>query len=103
MTAADFALLMVGICGGILIWELSGWLLEGRRCIAVRDKRAGQYDWGRCDLSRHHDGLHMLERGLGADVYWSTDERQPPSAYDRPGRHAATLTDELLDPDQGDR
>lgn len=112
MTAADFALLMVGICAGILVWELSGWLLEHNRCIAVRDKHDGQGDWGRCDLRRHHDDrLHKLKRGRGADVYWSTAEREPPGAYERfwrsqeqPGRHAATLTDELLNPDNdGDR
>lgn len=110
MSAADAALLLAGICAGILIWELAGWLLEHNRCIAIRDKRPGQDDWGRCDLRRRHDGLHMLERGMDADVYWSTAEVHP-EAYERfwrsqeqPPRHAATLTDDLLDPDNdGDR
>jgi hypothetical protein len=101
VTAADAALLLAGICAGILIWELAGWLIEHNRCIAIREPRTEDPRWGRCELRRGHDGLHALPR-RAQQLRWSTDEIW--LSPHPPGRHAATLTDELFDPDNdGDR
>jgi len=41
-----------------------------RRCKAVKEL-GGTY-WGRCELRRHHAGLHALERGMDIPR-WSTE------------------------------
>lgn len=46
------------------------------RCTARRERHRFQNYWGRCDLRRGHDGLHLLERGMD-ELWWSTDEVLP--------------------------
>lgn len=68
-------IVLLSAIAGTVSWELAGWLLEGRRCIAVREKHPNEL-WGRCNLRRGHQldhELHRYRHRSGAHLLsWST-------------------------------
>ena len=92
-----FGWLCLAFVLGIIWWELAGWLFERNRCIAIRERRAGERYWGRCGLARRHDGLHRLDRGMD-EVWWSTAE-VPAGAVPSLLDHFVDHADRDVDPD----